>query len=182
MLPALIIAFTHYAEIGHKIDEAPYVAVLFGGLIVASLTVAVLLPLPRWEGIAWPAAFVLGISALGAYVLSRSVPLPQLEDHVGHWLDPEGVGAVVAEAILCAVAVHVIMEVDAARVLGPVTVVLAFAITTAVALGATGETDGHSHAGGESAPARTSTAWWRAPSRRTPTRAPATATRSAGAR
>jgi negative regulator of sigma E activity len=48
----------------------------------------------------YAAGAVVGGLAVAAYVLSRSVGLPQIGDDVGDWADPLGVVAVAAEVTL----------------------------------------------------------------------------------
>ena len=94
------VAGSHLADLPHKLEEAPYLAVLFCALIGASLLLAACLIAGRFVPLAWRAAVVLCVLAIAGYVLSRSVGLPQIEDHVGDWLDPWGVVAVTSEAVL----------------------------------------------------------------------------------
>lgn len=96
------IAVTHLTDLPEKIDEAPYMAVLFCGLIVASSGLAILLVSGREAAIVWPLAGAVAALPLSGYVLSRSVALPQLEDHVGDWLNPAGVASLVFETVLVA--------------------------------------------------------------------------------
>jgi hypothetical protein len=100
------LAVVHLWALPHKLAEATYMAVLFGGLIVAAMALALALVeggplLGRW---AWLSAGGLALAALGGYVLTRTVPLPQLEDHVGHWQDPLGSASLVIEAAIIALA------------------------------------------------------------------------------
>jgi hypothetical protein len=99
------IAVTHLADLPEKIEEAPYMAVLFCGLIVAAAALGILLASGRRATQVWPLAGALAALPLIGYVLSRSVALPQLEDHVGDWLNPAGVASLVFEAVLVAVSV-----------------------------------------------------------------------------
>lgn len=96
------IAVTHLTDLPEKIQEAPYMAVLFCGLIAASLGVGIALAIGRRPDILWPMTGAIALPALIGYVLSRSVGLPELEDHVGDWLNPAGVGSLVFETILVA--------------------------------------------------------------------------------
>lgn len=79
------IAVTHLTDLPEKIDEAPYMAVLFCGLIVSSAALGILLAAGRSVALVWPLAGAVGALPLMGYVLSRSVGLPQLEDHVGEY-------------------------------------------------------------------------------------------------
>jgi hypothetical protein len=100
------LAVTHLWALPHKLAEATYMAVLFGGLIVSAMAVALALVeggavVARW---AWLAGAGLALAALSGYVLTRTVPLPQLADHVGHWQDPLGLASLIIEASIIALA------------------------------------------------------------------------------
>jgi hypothetical protein len=99
------IAVTHLTDLPEKIDEAPYMAVMFCGLIVSSAVLGLLLATGRDVALVWPLAGAVGALPLIGYLLSRSVGLPQLEDHVGDWLNPAGVASLVFEAVLVAISV-----------------------------------------------------------------------------
>jgi hypothetical protein len=99
------IAGTHITDLPEKIDEAPYMAVLFCGLIVASCVLGILLVTGRKPDRVWPLAGAVAALPLIGYVLSRSVALPQLEDHVGDWLNPAGVASLVFETVLVVLSV-----------------------------------------------------------------------------
>jgi hypothetical protein len=99
------IAVTHLTDLPEKLEEAPYMAVLFCGLIISSAVLGILLATGRSVAMLWPLAGLLGALPLIGYVLSRSVALPQLEDHVGDWLSPAGVASLVFEAVLVAISV-----------------------------------------------------------------------------
>jgi hypothetical protein len=97
------IAVTHLIDLPAKIQEAPYMAVLFCGLIVASAGLGIALAIGRRPAILWPLAGAIALPPLIGYVLSRSVGLPELEDHVGDWLTPAGVASLVFETVLVAI-------------------------------------------------------------------------------
>ena len=99
------IAVTHLADLPEKIEEAPYMAVLFCGLIVASAGLGIMLAIGRSPAVVWELAGAVAMLPLTGYILSRSVALPQLEDHVGDWLNPAGVASLVFEAVLIALSV-----------------------------------------------------------------------------
>jgi hypothetical protein len=99
------IAVTHLTDLPEKIEEAPYMAVMFCGLIAASAGLAIVLARSRNPAVAWPLAGAVAALPLTGYVLSRSVALPQLEDHVGDWTNPAGVASLVFEAVLIALSV-----------------------------------------------------------------------------
>src|SRR4051795_8393828 len=101
------VAVTHVLDLPDKLEEAPYMAVLFILLIVASLALMLLLmagrAAPEVRAIS---GLVCALTVVG-YVLSRTVGLPQIEDHVGQWGDPIGVASLVFEVGLVWLAVHV---------------------------------------------------------------------------
>lgn len=98
------IAVTHLADLPDKLREAHYMAALFCGLIVASVVLAAALLAGVRTRDAWRAGAVLAALTIVGYVLSRSVGLPQLADHVGMWWDPWGVAALICEAGFIALA------------------------------------------------------------------------------
>ena len=100
------IAATHLADLPDKLREAHYMAALFCGLIISSLVLAAALLAGVRTREAWRAGAVLAALTIVGYVLSRSVGLPQLADHVGMWWDPWGVASLVCEAALIALAVR----------------------------------------------------------------------------
>jgi len=91
------VAVTHVLDLPDKLEEAPYMAVLFILLIVASLALMLLLiagrAAPEVRAIS---GLVCALTVVG-YVLSRTIGLPQIEDHVGQWGDPIGVASLVCE-------------------------------------------------------------------------------------
>jgi hypothetical protein len=94
------VAVTHLMDLPHKLMEAPYLAVLFCGLITASTLLSLAM---AGEAAARPALLASGVLsalAIAGYGLSRSVGLPLIEDHVGDWLAPAGVASLVFEGAL----------------------------------------------------------------------------------
>jgi FtsP/CotA-like multicopper oxidase with cupredoxin domain len=100
------VAVTHASDLLGKLWHAPYLAVGFGLLIVgsggAALAMATAQRTRALEGA------MAGVSALtvAGYVVSRSIGLPQISDHVGHWADPWGTAALVVEAALVVVGIR----------------------------------------------------------------------------
>lgn len=84
---------------GGAAGETTYLAVGFCFLIAASAALAVALGMARHPEPAWALAGGLAGMAMVGYVLSRTVGLPQLEDHVGHW-DTAGVASLLFESLL----------------------------------------------------------------------------------
>ncbi|HEX8648986.1 MAG TPA: hypothetical protein VF715_18985 [Thermoleophilaceae bacterium] len=152
------IALTHALDLGHKWDEAPYVGVLFVLAIVASGLLALLLAAPRPPRVVWDLAGGLALSLMAGYFVSRTVGLPRLDSHVGHWRDAAGSASLVFEAMLVGLALAPVRPV-AAR-LAPAVVFLAFGMLGGAAIagevgghhGHSGHSDAaHSHGDGEEA-------------------------------
>ena len=142
------IAVTHLLDISHKIEEAEYVAVLFGLLVVASLVLAALLVGGVRLELVWPAAGLLAFGAIVGYVYSRTIGLPQLADHVGHWRDSVGTAALLFEAVLIGLSLPA-LRLRAIR-FAPAASLLAAGLVAGAII--TGQADaGHGHGGGHHA-------------------------------
>ncbi len=94
------IAVTHAFEVESKLDSAPYLGVMFLALIGGATVLALMLATRRRLELVWPAAAFMGASSIVAYLWSRGIGLPGIEDHIGHWNDPLGTAALVFEATL----------------------------------------------------------------------------------
>jgi hypothetical protein len=86
----------HIALVPAHLREAPYAGALFIVLSATALAIAILLAACNHR-LVWVGAGALSLSALLAYLVSRSVGLPLLADDVGDWLNPLGVAAVLSE-------------------------------------------------------------------------------------
>lgn len=96
---SLVAAVAHIPVTASHFREAPYIGTLFVVLEVAAAALAVwLLWRDDREGYALTA--LTGALAIAAYVLSRSVALPQIADDVGNWAEPLGVVSLVAESLM----------------------------------------------------------------------------------
>ena len=97
------VAVTHLLDLPHKLVEAPYLGVLFEGLIAASVGLGLVMLAGRWLRAAWGAAATLSAFTIIGYVESRTVGLPQISHHIGMWADPAGIVSLVCEATLVGV-------------------------------------------------------------------------------
>ncbi len=102
----LVLAGIHLALVPQHLREAPYAGALFIALSAGAIVVAagLIVSPPR---LAWPAAVALSLGAVCAYVVSRSIGLPSLQDDVGDWLNPLGLAALLTEGatlLVCAAA------------------------------------------------------------------------------
>jgi hypothetical protein len=102
------VAVTHLMDLPHKLMEAPYLAVLFCALITASTLLSLAMVSEGAGRLALLASGALGALAIAGYVLSRSVGLPMIEDHVGDWLAPAGVASLLCEGVLVVLALRVL--------------------------------------------------------------------------
>jgi hypothetical protein len=87
----------HITLVPEHLREAPYAGMLFIALSAAALTLAILL-IVLSDLVVWTMSAALVLSALLAYIASRSIGLPALGDDVGDWLNPLGIAALAVEA------------------------------------------------------------------------------------
>jgi hypothetical protein len=92
----LIAGAVHVPPVPEHLHEAPYIGVLFIGLAVACAVLAALLA-RRDSAAIWVVTTVLAAAAAFAYVVSRTVGLPEIHDDIGNWTDPLGVVALTTE-------------------------------------------------------------------------------------
>jgi hypothetical protein len=95
----LIAGLAHVPVTGQHLEEAPYIGVLFVLLEIASLVLAIALMIVPSRAVLLATAAV-GVLAILAFVVSRSVGLPQIGDDIGNWTEPLAVVSVAAELIM----------------------------------------------------------------------------------
>lgn len=100
---ALGIAAAHVPITPQHLSEAPYIGWSFVALEVAAVLLAIVLIARDTPAVWWTAAVVPAL-AIGAYLLTRTVALPQLSDDVGNWTEPLSFVALTAESLLFAIA------------------------------------------------------------------------------
>lgn len=97
MIGLLFLAsMAHVPVIPDHLSEAPYMGALFVVFSATAFGLAALLALRPTDQL-YDAGGVLCLAAIVAYALTRSVALPQLGHDVGHWTDPLGIAAILAE-------------------------------------------------------------------------------------
>ena len=133
------IIVTHALDLGHKWDEAPYVGVLFVLAIVAAALLSLLLLAPRPPELVWMAAGALAGGLMVGYFASRTVGLPKLDSHVGHWRDAAGSASLVFESMLIGLSLVRVRAI--AFRLAPAMVFLGFGVVGGAAIA--GEVGGH---------------------------------------
>ena len=138
------IAVAHLIDLPGHIQDSPYIAVLFGLLAAASLGLTFLLTRGIRPDLVWPVAGALALGAIIGYVWSRTIGLPQIEDHVGEWREPVGIAALVFEGTLVALSVPN-FRARALRI-APAATLVAAGLVLAGFVG--GEAGGHGHGEG----------------------------------
>jgi len=93
------IALVHVLDLQGKLDELPYVGVMFIGLIGASLLLAEAL-IRSDDARAWLAAGALAAATIVGYGISRTTGLPQATGDIGNWGEPLGMASMFVECIL----------------------------------------------------------------------------------
>ncbi|MEO6942287.1 MAG: hypothetical protein ABI124_04610 [Terrimesophilobacter sp.] len=78
--------------------EAPYIGLLFIVLSAACVILAALLAF-RDNELVWMATGALSALALIAFLASRTVGLPQIDDDIGNWTEPLGILNMAVEAL-----------------------------------------------------------------------------------
>lgn len=95
----VITAAAHVPVTAEHLDEALYIGVLFIALEAVSLALALAL-IQRPTRAALAAVSAVGALAVVAFVWSRAVGLPLIEDDIGNWTEPLAVVSVAAEAVM----------------------------------------------------------------------------------
>lgn len=86
----------HIPIIPEHLREAPYIGFLFIALAAVCFTLAVIV-VAFDDPFVWAVVGVTAGLAVMAYLVSRTVGLPQIGDDVGDWGDPLGVVALTTE-------------------------------------------------------------------------------------
>src|SRR6478672_3393520 len=96
----LSIALIHVLDLQGKLDELPYVGVLFIGLVIVSLILAE--ALIRTDDLrVWVLAGAVSIATIVGYVISRSAGLPGDDgEDVGNWLEALGLASLLVEGVV----------------------------------------------------------------------------------
>lgn len=103
-LTLVVAGAVHIPVTPEHLEEAPYIGYLFIALTAVCFLLALVI-LVADSAAVWTVSGAVTALALGAYLLSRSVALPQIGDDVGNWLEPLGVVAIVFEGLTVALAV-----------------------------------------------------------------------------
>jgi hypothetical protein len=99
------LAVIHVVDLPGTLGPTPLVGIGYLGIIAGAIAVGgVLIARSHW--LAWAAAGVLAVSAMGGYVLTRALPGGFLGDHgdVGNWRCPLGIAALSVETLIIVLA------------------------------------------------------------------------------
>jgi hypothetical protein len=101
------VALIHLLDAHDTFVSAPYKGWLYVCLIAGSLATAAVL-VRRSDPRAWAAALRLPLGAITAFVLSRTVGLPNGADDIGNWWEPLGLASLFVEGSLVALGAAVL--------------------------------------------------------------------------
>jgi hypothetical protein len=103
------VALIHLLDAPGTFASSPYKGWLYTALIVGSLATAAVL-VRHSDPRAWAAAAVLCLGAIAAFVVSRTVGLPQGADDIGNWTEPLGLASLFVEGSVLALAAAMLAE------------------------------------------------------------------------
>lgn len=106
-------AVIHFDLTPMHLEEAPYIGALFIALSVTCVLLCVALASADLA-VFWVATGGVNLLGLVAFVVSRTVGLPQMADDIGNWSDPLGIATIVIEVLVIGITVAVLRR-DAAH-------------------------------------------------------------------
>jgi hypothetical protein len=116
-LALIALAVIHVVDLPGTLGPDRLVGIGYLGIIAAAVVIGgVLLARPNW--LAWAAAAGVAVSAMGGYILTRSLPAGFLGDHgdVGNWRCPLGITALSVESVIILLALLVALGAWQARI------------------------------------------------------------------
>ena len=119
ILGLVVTAGTHVPLVREHLEEAPYVGWLFIALSAVALVLALAL-LVADTPVVWAITAAVALASLIAFVVSRTVGLPQIGDDIGNWADPLGYPALAAEAVVAFVSAATLLRTRRTTMLGQV--------------------------------------------------------------
>ena len=99
ILGLVVTAGTHVPLVREHLDEASYIGWLFVALSAAALVLALALLIADTP-LVWGVTGAVALAALVAFVVSRTVGLPQIGDDIGNWTEPLGLVSLAVEGAL----------------------------------------------------------------------------------
>lgn len=102
------VAAIHLALLPETWDESVSMGAMFAALVVAATAVAGRMVFGDTAR-EWLAALVVAAGPIAGYVVTRTVSLPFDRGDVGNWLEPLGLAALLAEAVVVALSCYVLL-------------------------------------------------------------------------
>jgi hypothetical protein len=105
------LAVIHVVDLPATLCPTPLIGIGYLGIIAAAVSIgAVMISRAHW--LSWAAAGALAASAMGGYVLTRSLPGGFLGDHgdVGNWRCPLGIAALSVETLIILLALLAVWQ------------------------------------------------------------------------
>jgi hypothetical protein len=96
----VVTGLIHLVEAPEYFEAATYLGLLFAANVVGSAASA--FGIARGLEWGWLLGFLVAGGAFVAYVVSRTVGLPGLEDEVGEWAEPLGLASLIVEGLFVA--------------------------------------------------------------------------------
>ena len=103
------VALIHLLDAPGTFQAAAYKGWLYVALIVGSMLAAAAL-VRRDDTLAWAAVAALSAGAIVAFVISRTIGLPQGADDIGNWTEPLGMASLFVEGSLVGLSAMVLRE------------------------------------------------------------------------
>jgi hypothetical protein len=103
------VALIHLLDAPATFQATPYKGWLYVGLIFGCVATAMTLA-ARSDTRAWTAATLFPLGAIAAFVVSRTVGLPQSADDIGNWSEPLGLASLFVEGSVVALGAAVLLE------------------------------------------------------------------------
>src|SRR5713226_5223018 len=103
------VALIHLLDAPATFQSAAYKGWLYVGLILGCVVAAGAL-IRSSDRRAWTAAALLSLGAIVAFVISRTVGLPQGADDIGNWSEPLGLASLFVEGTLVGLSLMILQE------------------------------------------------------------------------
>jgi hypothetical protein len=92
------IALIHLLDVVSKMNETPYLGVMYVGLMISCVAVAFAL-LHTGSARAWAAGGLLAAATLTGFILSRTTGLPSSSGDIGNWSERLGLASMFVEGM-----------------------------------------------------------------------------------
>jgi hypothetical protein len=103
------VALIHVLDLPDTFQAAPYKGWLYVALVVGCIVTAGTLVRVS-DARAWLAAAALPLGAIVAFVISRTVGLPNSADDIGNWTEPLGLASLFVEGCVVLLSIRMLLE------------------------------------------------------------------------